>query len=145
MTRQVSQVSQVATIKFVEGSAVPSVTLDEIKSQLLHYRDQFTRTGEQLNWDYANAAFPYTIEQKSEGDGKWFYLKGDGRYRYIVVGVGSSKTEDAESHYVQLVLPDDSTYGDKNKGNELSKYFGKTWKAEVQMFNGRTIYYNPRK
>lgn len=138
--------SQVATITFRNGSTVSSVSLEEVKEQLLHYRDQFTRTGEQLEWDYAEAAFPYSLEEKLEAEGKWFYLKGTGRYRHIVIGVGSKKVSDEEEvHYVQLVLPDDSTHGDKGKGNEFSKYLGKVWKAEVQMFNGRTIYYNPRK
>ncbi len=138
--------SQVATITFVEGSSVSSVNLDDIKQQLQHYREQFTRTGEQLDWEYADAAFPYTIEQKPEAEGKWFYLKATGsKYRHIVLGPGYENKEDAERHYVQLVLPNDSTIGDKNKGNEFAKYLGKVWRAEVQLFNGRTIYYNPRK
>jgi len=143
--RQVPTVSQVATIKFVEGSTVPSVSLEDVKQQLAHYREQLSLTGDQLNWDYATAAFPYTFEQKPEAEGQWFYLKGAGRYRYIVVGTGSTQREETVQHFVQLVLPDDSTHGDKNKGNEISRYLGKMWKAEVQMFNGRTIYFNPRK
>lgn len=146
-TRQVHvPLSQSAYIKFAKGSAVPSVTLDELKDQLLHYKEQLSLTGKQLGWDYAEAAFPYTIEQKPEGEGKWFYLKGtNDLYRYIVMGVGSEKEGEEEKAYVQVVLPEGSTVGDKGKGNEFCKYLGKVWKAEVHMFNGRVLYFNPRK
>ncbi|MCM3337130.1 DUF1885 family protein [Paenibacillus sp. MER TA 81-3] len=137
--------SQSATITFVDGSAVSSATLDELKEQLLHYRHQASLTGEQLSWDYADAAFPYTIEAKPGQEQLWFYLKGTSPlYRHIVFGVGTTK-EDTPRHFVQVVLPDDATHGDKGKGNELCKYLAKTWKAELKLFNGRIMYYNPRK
>ena len=59
--------SQSAYLYFVEGSAVPSLTLDELEAELRHYQEQTAKTGEQLGWDYAGAAFPYTIEKKPEG------------------------------------------------------------------------------
>lgn len=153
--------TQVATITLRDGSAVTSVTLDDVVAQLTHYREQLKKTGEQLGWDYEKAAFPYEMEQ-GEGNDPWLYLKGSDKYRRIVIGAGSEteeaeaapeQAEDAEAapaepkktYFVKVVLPEDSTFGDKCKGNELCKYLGKTWKAEVQMFNGRTIYYNPRK
>ncbi len=75
-----------------------------------------------------------------------FFLKGTNPlYKYIVMGVGTEKNGDAERHFVQMVLPDGCTHGDKSKGNEFSKYLGKLWKAELQLFNGRTMYFNPRK
>jgi len=138
--------SQSAYLYFVEGSAVPSLTLDELEAELRHYQEQTAKTGEQLGWDYAGAAFPYTIEKKPEGEGVWFYLKGDGdRYKYIVMGVGKKQTERGELHYVQVVLPDGSTYGDKSKGNEFCKYLARRLKAELHLFNGRVMYFNPRK
>lgn len=150
--------SQSAYIKFVKGSDVSSMTLDEVKEQLEIYKDQTSKTGEQLGWDYTESAFPYSIVQKPEGENQWFYLKGDDdRYRYIVVGIGNEQLEVAESseeseqsedqscHYIQMVLPDDSTHGDSNKANELCKFIGRRLKAEVHMFNGRVIYFNPRK
>jgi hypothetical protein len=138
--------SQSAYINFVEGSAVTSMNLDELKQQLLHYREQTALTGKQLDWDYADAAFPYTIETKPEGEGKWFYLKGKNNlYKYIVFGVGSKKVDDEEKHFIQVVLPDDSTHGDKAKANEFCKYLGRHLKAELHLFNGRIMYLNPRK
>lgn len=138
--------AQSAYIKFVEGSAVSSLSLDELKEQLLHYKEQLNRTGQQLGWDYDDAGFPYTIETKPEAEGKWFYLKGkDPLYKYIVMGAGANQNGDTEQHYVQVVLPDDSTHGDKAKGNEFCKYLAKLWKAELHLFNGRVMYFNPRK
>ncbi|TBL78235.1 DUF1885 family protein [Paenibacillus thalictri] len=138
--------AQSAYIKFVTGSAVSSMTLDELKEQLLGYKEQLALTGKQLGWDYADAGFPYTIETKPEGEGKWFYLKGTSSlYKYIVLGVGSDPNGDEQKNYVQMVLPDDCTHGDKAKGNELCKYLGRRFKAELHLFNGRTMYFNPRK
>lgn len=138
--------AQSAYIKFVEGSAVSSLTLDELKNQLMHYRDQLALTGRQLEWEYDDAGFPYTLETKPEAEGQWFYLKGKNPlYKYIVMGVGSETQADTERHYVQVVLPDDCTHGDKAKGNEFCKYLAKLWKAELHLFNGRVMYFNPRK
>ncbi|WP_442603835.1 DUF1885 family protein [Paenibacillus sp. KN14-4R] len=138
--------SQSAYIRFVSGSTAQSLTLDELKEQLLDYREQLSKTGKQLDWEYDEAGFPYTIQDKPEAEGKWFYLKGTERqYKYIVLGVGSLLENETEVHFVQLVLPDDSTHGDKSKGNELCKYLAKKFKAELQLFNGRTMYFNPRK
>ncbi|MFC0213155.1 DUF1885 family protein [Paenibacillus chartarius] len=141
--------SQSAYIRFVQGSAIATLTVDELKQQLLAYKDQLAKTGTQLDWKYDEAGFPYTIESKPEGEGKWFYLKGkDALYRYILMGVGTEAAgeDGAEPRtYVQVTLPDDATHGDKAKGNELCKYLARLWKAELRMFNGRTMYFNPRK
>jgi len=137
---------QSAFIRFVQGSAVPSLTLDELKEQLINYRDQLALTGKQLDWQYEDVCFPYTIETKPEGEGRWFYLKGKYRhYESIVFGVDKEQVGEDERHYVQVVLPEGHTHGDKNKGNELCKYLAKHLKAELQLFNGRVMYFNPRK
>ncbi|GMK43054.1 MULTISPECIES: DUF1885 family protein [Paenibacillus] len=131
--------SQSAFIKLVQGSAVSELPLEELKEKLIHYREQTALTGTQLDWDYAKAAFPYTFESKQ--DDRWFYLQGTNPgYKYIVFGNG-----DEGPSTIQVVLPDGSTHGDKAKANELCKYLAKQLLAELTMFNGRTIYYNPRK
>lgn len=138
--------AQSAYIKFVTGSTVPALTLDELKEKLLHYRNQLSQTAKQLGWEYDEAGFPYTIETKPEGEGKWFYLKGiNPLYHTIVVGVGSEQNQEQESQFVQFVLPDNATHGDKSKGNEFCKYLSKLLKAELHLFNGRIMYFNPRK
>jgi hypothetical protein len=139
-------VSQSAFIKFVEGSTVSSMTLDELQEHLVQYKEQLALTGQQLGWEYDTAGFPYTFETKPEGEGKWFYLKGkDASYKHIVLGVGIETNGDNLKHYVQAVLPDDATFGDKSKANEFCKHLGKQLKAELHLFNGRIMYFNPRK
>jgi hypothetical protein len=142
----VEPMSQSAYISLVQGSAIAEIDLNGIKEQLNHYREQMTLTGKQLGWDYAEAAFPYSIENKPEAKDQWFYLKGiNAQYRYIVVGTGHREEEGTTVPYIHVVLPDDSTHGDKSKANELCKWIGKQLQAEVKIFNGRTIYFNPRK
>ena len=138
--------SQNAFITFVEGSTVNSLTVDELKQELLKYKEQFEKTGQQLGWEYADNAFPYTIEAAPDGSENWFYLKGKNElYKHIVFGVGSKEEDGTQRHYIQVVLPDDCTHGDKSKGNEFCKYLAKKFQAELRMFNGRTMYFNPRK
>ncbi|MCI3921477.1 DUF1885 family protein [Paenibacillus sp. TRM 82003] len=138
--------TQSAYLYFVEGSSAPSMTLNEVKEELERYIEQVTKTGQQLDWDYAEAAFPYTFETKPEGENIWFYLKGkDELYRYIVFGVGVTSGQEGERHYVQIVLPEGSTHGDKAKANELCKHLGRRLKTETHLFNGRIMYFNPRK
>lgn len=137
--------SQSAYIKLVQGSSVQQVSLEDIRHQLLHYREQVMLTGTQLGWDYAEAAFPYTIESKQ--DDRWFYLKGiNPLYKHIIFGPSEApSTTGTLAPCVHVVLPDEATHGDKAKANELCKYIAKQLKAELTMFNGRTIYFNPRK
>jgi hypothetical protein len=138
--------SQSAYISLVQGSTLAEIDLDGVKEQFNHYREQMTLTGQQLGWDYAEAAFPYSIESKPETKEQWFYLKGiNPLYRYIVVGTGIREQDGTNVPYIHFVLPEDSTHGDKSKANELCKWIGRKLLAEVKMFNGRTIYFNPRK
>jgi hypothetical protein len=138
--------TQNAYIRLVEGSAVSEIQLEDVKQHLLQYKEQTSLTGQQLDWDYAEAAFPYTVEAKPEAEGKWFYLKGKNRqYEHIVFGIASEMGHEQARHYIQVILPKESTHGDKAKANEFCKYLGRKLKAEVELFNGRKMYYNPRK
>ncbi|WEK56352.1 MAG: DUF1885 family protein [Candidatus Cohnella colombiensis] len=137
---------QSAYISLVQGSALAEIDLEGVKNQLNQYCEQVTLTGQQLDWDYAQTAFPYKIESKPEAADQWFYLKGSNPlYRYIVFGTGIREEEGANIPYIHVVLPDGSTHGDKSKANELCKWIGKKLQAKVQLFNGRTMYFNPRK
>jgi hypothetical protein len=162
----VKTVAQSAFIKLVKGSAAETITLDEVKQKMEHYIKMVSNTGKQLSWHYAEVAFPYTFETKPDSEGKWFYLKGkDKLYSYLIFGVGKETyeeevtrpkadgedgeeeiiTETKERHYIQIVIPDGATHGDKSKGNEYCKYMARELKAELHMFNGRVMYFNPRK
>lgn len=138
-------------IKLVKASATSQVTLQDVKSKLQHYIDMTTKTGKQLDWGYSEAAFPYSIAEKPEGKDQWFYLKGKDQklYKYIVFGVGSetvpNEEGDEEQYFIQVVLPEGATHGDKGKANEFCKYLAKEYKAELHLFNGRIMYYYPRK
>jgi hypothetical protein len=143
---EVDPMGQSAYISLVQGSSLADIDLNGVKEQLLHYKEQVSLTGRQLGWDYAEAAFPYGIETKPDAKDQWFYLKGNNpMYNYIVFGTGKREEDGASVPYIHVVLPDGATHGDKAKANELCKWIGRKLQAEVQMFNGRTIYFNPRK
>ncbi|ANC76720.1 hypothetical protein ABE65_007860 [Fictibacillus phosphorivorans] len=139
--------SQSAYVKLVPASIQQVITIDELKDLLLYYRSITTKTGEQLSWEYAEAAFPYTIEEKEEAKGKWFYLKGldQRKNKYILVGIGKEVDTDNEQHYIQFTLTDISTHGDKGKANEFCKFIASKLKGELHLFNGRVMYYYPKK
>ncbi|WP_416731409.1 DUF1885 family protein [Fictibacillus sp. JL2B1089] len=136
--------SQSAYVKLVPASLKQVITIEELKDLLLYYRSITTKTGEQLSWGYADAAFPYTIEEKEEAEGKWFYLKGldQRKNKYILVGIG---TDNFEQCYIQFTLTDISTHGDKGKANEFCKFIASKLKGELHLFNGRVMYYYPKK
>jgi hypothetical protein len=142
----VEPMSQSAYICLVQGSTVAEIDLEGVKEQLRHYREQVSQTGKQLGWDYADAAFPYGIETKPDANGQWFYLKGHNPlYKFIVFGTERLEEDGQSMPCIRIVLPDGATHGDKAKANELCKWIGRKLQARVKMFNGRTIYFNPRK
>ena len=135
-----------AYIKLVPGSTLEVVQLDDIK-ELFHYYKSITgKTGTQLDWNYSEHAFPYEIvEHKADAD--YIHLKAtEDRYHSIFLGIGKEHVKSAEGHafqhYIELILPGISTYGDKGKANEFSKFLAKKLKGELHLFNKRIMYYN---
>lgn len=141
--------SQNAYIKLVPASEKQVITIEEVKDLLMYYRSITSKTGDQLSWGYSEAAFPYTIEEKKEADHKWFYLKGidPQKNKYILIGVGEEKQPESEElkNYIQISLTDISTHGDKGKANEFCKFLASKLKGELHLFNGRVMYYYPKK
>lgn len=143
--------SKSAYIKLVDASAVQEITIDDVKDKLDQYINKTSKLAEQLDWPYAEAAFPYTLVEKEEGKDRWFYLKGKDPhlYKYILFGVGKEEIEvdgeKKEQHYIQVVVPDESTHGDLGKANEFCKYLAKEYKGELHLFNKRVMYFYPRK
>jgi hypothetical protein len=140
-----------AYIKLVSASKKKTITLSEVKELFQYYQDITKKTGEQLGWSYAEAAFPYTIVETDEGKEQWFYLKGKSdRYRTIIVGVGQEQilnedTDEAEEQtFIQVTLPQGATHGDKGKANEFCKFLAKKLEGELHLFNGRVMYYYKR-
>ncbi|WHY80093.1 DUF1885 family protein [Neobacillus sp. WH10] len=140
-----------AYIKLVPSSAKQTVTIEELKELFHYYKNITAKTGDQLNWQYDDSAFPYEIKETEEGKGKWFYLHSDHeRYYKILIGVDTEtvRSEDgaeSEQVYIQITLPEQSTYGDKGKANEFCKFLAKKLQGELHLFNERIMYFNPRK
>ena len=138
---------QSAYIYFVEGSTATHADIEDVKAKFTRYIEMTKKTGEQLGWSYAESAFPYVLEERPEGKGSWFLLKGIDPtvYKMIVIGIGSKEEDGKEKHYVQVSLPESSTNGDKGKANEFCRYLARDYKAELHLFNNRVQYFQPRK
>lgn len=116
--------------------------LDKVKEMLEYYNEITSKTGEQLGWSYENVAFPYTIEQVSTVDGEdilHLKTKDETLFSHLLVSVSQEETESERKSYIIIHLPSDGTYGDKGKANEFAKFFGKKYKGEVTLFNGRIM------
>ncbi len=143
--------SKNAYIKLVPSSAQQTITTDELKELFQYYKEITAKTGNQLDWNYDNAAFPYEIKEKEEGEGVWFYLQSEqDRYNAILIGVDRELAKDKdgsdrEQTYIQITLPETATAGDKGKANEFCKFMGKKLQGELHLFNGRIMYFYPRK
>ncbi|WP_257350613.1 DUF1885 family protein [Pseudalkalibacillus decolorationis] len=143
--------SSSAYIKLVSKSKQQEITLQEVKELINYYQDITSKTGAQLNWEYGSAAFPYELEQHENGKDTYFLLKGHDQddYKYIIVGLGreqgKNKDDTEESNtFIQVVLPNGSTHGDKGKANEFCKFVAKKLDAELRLFNNRIMYFYKR-
>lgn len=140
-----------AYIKFVPSSAKENITTDEVKELFHYYKDITAKTGQQVEWKYNEAAFPYDLKEKEEGKGKWFYLDSNhDRYNVILLGIDKEtvRNEDGserEQSYIQITLPESATFGDKGKANEFCRFLAKKLQGELHLFNGRVMYFYPRK
>jgi hypothetical protein len=140
-----------AFIKLVPSSAKQTLTIDEVKELFYYYKNITSKTGDQVNWQFGESAFPYEVKETEDGKGKWFYLQAtQERYYAILVGVDTESVQNddgvsSEQTYIQITLPEQSTYGDKGKANEFCKFLAKKLKGELHLFNERVMYYYPRK
>ncbi|WNF24322.1 DUF1885 family protein [Mesobacillus jeotgali] len=140
-----------AYIKLVPSSSQQAISTEELKNLFHYYKEITTKTGDQVDWNYENSAFPYDLKEKEDGKGKWFYLQSSqDRYSAILIGVDTETVfeEDGtgrEQSYIQITLPPTATAGDKGKANEFSKFIGKKLQGELHLFNGRVMYFYPRK
>ncbi|MGM0919907.1 MAG: DUF1885 family protein [Bacillota bacterium] len=128
-----------AFIKLVGGSIKQQITVDEVEELFHYYKDITSKTGQQLNFEYESSAFPYECKQV---DGYLSLSSEERGYSKMYVGVSSAGNE--HPSFLQITLPSDSKYGDKNKANEFSKFLAKKLKGELTLFNGRKMYYYKR-
>ncbi|MGG3561360.1 DUF1885 family protein [Neobacillus rhizosphaerae] len=140
-----------AFIKLVPSSAKQTITIDEVKELFYYYKNITSKTGDQVSWQFGESAFPYDIKETEDGKGKWFYLQANlERYYAILIGVDTESVQNddgviREQTYIQVTLPEQSTYGDKGKANEFCKFLAKKLQGELHLFNERIMYYYPRK
>ena len=140
-----------AFIKLVPSSAKQTITIDEVKELFYYYKDITSKTGDQVSWQFGESAFPYDIKETEDGKGKWFYLQANlERYYAILIGIDTESVQNddgviSEQTYIQVTLPEQSTYGDKGKANEFCKFLAKKLQGELHLFNERVMYYYPRK
>lgn len=124
-------------IKLAPKSIKQRMSKDEVKALLAYYQEITTKTGEQLNWTYAQSAFPYEIRETDTS----FYLKGtNDKYYGLILSIG----EEESGGYIKITLPASATNGDKGKANELCKFLAKKLEAELHLFNGRVMYFYKR-
>ncbi|MDR4946228.1 DUF1885 family protein [Neobacillus cucumis] len=140
-----------AFIKLVPSSVKQTITIEEVKDLFHYYKDITAKTGNQLNWQYGESAFPYEIKETNESKEKAFYLYSTHeRYHVILIGIDKEMIKEEEGtereqQYIQVTLPDQSTTGDKGKANEFCKFLAKKLQGELHLFNDRVMYYYPRK
>ncbi|MDR6224876.1 DUF1885 family protein [Desmospora profundinema] len=135
-----------AWITLVEESTLQEATLDDVRAALERYVEMTAHTGQQLGWEYADAAFPYDILEQEEEGRRYLLLKGKDPhlYKHLILGV-DNRTEEWEHPHIQLVLPTGSTHGDRAKANEFCRYLAKTFQGKLHLFNGRVMFFYPRK
>ncbi len=140
-----------AYIKLVKQSKQETISLNELKDIFHYYKNITSKTGTQLDWSYGEAAFPYEIYPFPGNEDNYFYLKSSiSRYNYIVFGIGeeiirNQENEEEKRTYIEIILPEGSTHGDKGKANEFCKFLSKKLEGELHLFNGRVMYYYKRK
>lgn len=129
---------QDAFIKLVPNSKQQSISLDDVKQLFHYYKTITTQTGQQLGFSYANTAFPYEMVDTS--DTTLCLNSNHERYHSIYVGIGIEN----EQSFIQITLPSTATFGDKGKANEFCRFLAKKLEGELQLFNGRTMYFYKR-
>lgn len=145
MVEERFSLSKSAYIKLVKGSKQNEITLEEVQKLLLYYQEMTGYTGQQLDWDYRDAAFPYEMEEREQNGIRYLLLTGKNRQHYNYLMIGTGQEAESGTHYIQIVLPEHATHGDKAKANEFSKFLAKQLQAELHLLNGRVMYFNERK
>ncbi|WP_044642436.1 DUF1885 family protein [Risungbinella massiliensis] len=132
-------------IRLVPGAKQTEINLDGLQELLQTYRSRMKKTGEQLQWDYEAAAFPYEIEKHQQDGITYLLLKGKDPSAYYYLVMGTGKEDETGVEYIQIVLPDRATHGDISKANEYAKFLAKEVQGELTMFNDRTMYFQAKR
>jgi hypothetical protein len=140
-----------AYIKLKSKSLQQDISLEELKRLFGYYKDITGKTGQQLSWSYDYHAFPYEMHDVVETPENMFYLKGiDDKYYALIVKIGKETLyreegkETSHETYIEILLPNGATNGDKGKANEFCKFLAKKLAGELHLFNGRIMYFYKR-
>lgn len=140
-----------AYIKLVSASKEASISLQGVKELLDKYVEISKKTGEQHNWDYENFSFPYKMEMPPNDAGvKLKLVPKQDRYEGFLAEIGHEELEDESGnksmqHMIQVSLLPNSTNGDKDRAIDYCKFMAKQLAGELHLFNGRIMYFYPRK
>ncbi|MFC7372016.1 DUF1885 family protein [Fictibacillus iocasae] len=141
--------SNQASITLTSSSLQKRISLSEVKDLLHYYKDITEKTGNQLNWQYSEAAFPYVIMENSSKPNHMICLKGDGNklYNYLLLGVETALSNEETDDFstIHIGLTEISTHGDKAKANEMGKFLASKLKGKLTLFNGRVMHYDLKK
>ncbi|GGE66893.1 DUF1885 family protein [Priestia taiwanensis] len=133
--------TQHAFIKLMPKSTQQTITLAEIKDLFHYYKNITAKTGDQVNWNYGEAAFPYVMNERTHNDHTLLELvSNEDRYNHFYVGV----KEENDEHIIFLSLPENATFGDKGKANEFCRFLAKKLQGQLHLFNGRIMYFYKR-
>ncbi|MFS0782458.1 DUF1885 family protein [Bacillus sp. 1P06AnD] len=143
-------ITESAYVKLMPQSEKQTVTIQEVISLLGQYKEAQNKTGKQVDWNYGDYSFPYEIKETDDGKGRWIYLSSHlESYSFIVIAIEQSisKGESAGilSNQLGIHLLNTSTFGDKDKANEIGSYLSKKLKGEFHLFNKRIKYDYSRK
>lgn len=127
-------------IYLVDGSTQTDIRLEEVRSLLDLYVSRMKKTGEQLDWDYASAAFPYECSTQEENGIPYLVLTSTDPDLYYGFWLGVGQEDETNTSYIQIVLPERATHGDVGKANEYAKFLAKELKGQLSLFNNRVIH-----
>ncbi|GAA0325081.1 DUF1885 family protein [Bacillus carboniphilus] len=126
-----------ALIRVHNKSKKSTITYEDVKEILQEYVRRTKKTGEQLNWDYDQHAFPYSIEEIQNEAKQFLQLKSidPPLYHSFYLDI----PEEMDDTILRITLSSQSTHADKGKANELCRFISKNWGAELRLFNKRVM------
>ncbi|MBD1380904.1 DUF1885 family protein [Bacillus sp. IB182487] len=131
-----------ASYAFIKlGEADTGFSREDLLHYIQYYKEITSKTGQQLDWGYENAAFPYDVDDVDDH----LVLASKERGYYKIFLSVQQKDENEQKHtYIQVFLPEKATHGDKGKANEFCKFIAKKVKGELHLFSGKVMSFNKK-
>ncbi|MGL4522354.1 MAG: DUF1885 family protein [Bacilli bacterium] len=129
---------------YLVGQPNEDYSLEQVEQLLTYYKEIGSKLGEQLDFPYAETAFPYTIEKKEQHPNVLFLRARLDRYQLLLIGVNSEVRGENNIPYIQITADECSETGDRNKAIELAKFIAKHVAGELHLPNERVMYFYKR-